>query len=114
MREDPATAVDIGAAASDGSLAGTDIYGRMMMYAPLQVAPGSSVAHFDTSAFPNVLMEPFSTNDVNVTDDGVDLTDDLLFDIGWDGGITCPINADDRPTVIINGCDSGVENRKGE
>lgn len=108
------TTVDIGAAASDGSLAGTDPAGRLKMYAPAAVAPGSSVAHYDVSAFPNVLMEPFNTNDVNVNNGDVDLTDDLLEDIGWDGTVTCPINADSRPTVIVDGCDSGVENRKGE
>ncbi len=108
------TTVDIGTAASDGSLAGADAAGRPKLYAPLQVAPGSSVSHYDTSAFPNVLMEPFNTNDVDVNGGDVDLTDDLLRDIGWDGDISCPINADSRPTVIVNGCDSGVENRKGE
>jgi hypothetical protein len=58
-------------------------------------------------------MEPFNTN-VDVNDGDVDLTDELLFDIGWDGNISCPVNADSRPTVIVNGCDSGVENRQGE
>jgi len=114
LREDPATEVDIGAAASDGTLAGADQYDRMKMYAPFPVAPGSSVAHFDTSAYPNVLMEPFNTNDVNVTANGVDLTDELLFDIGWDGGVTCPINAAwYYDTVNVIGCDTGVENRQG-
>lgn len=107
------TAVDIGAPAADGSLAGADPAGRLKLYAPAAIAPGSSVSHYDTSAFPNVLMEPFNTN-VDVNDGDVDLTDELLVDIGWDGGISCPINGDDRPTVIVNGCDSGVENRPGE
>lgn len=114
LRSFPGTMVDIGAAASDGSLAGTDPAGRLRMYAPAAIAPGSSVSHYDTSAFPNVLMEPFSTNDVDVNDGDVDLTDELLTDIGWDGNISCPINADNRPTVIVNGCDSGVENRLGQ
>ena len=114
LRQFPDTTVSIGESASDGSLAGTDPAGRLKMYAPGAVAPGSSVAHYDTSAFPNVLMEPFNTNDVNVTENGVDLTDDLLRDIGWDDQVTCPINADSRPTVIVNGCDSGVDNRRGE
>lgn len=114
LRAFPDTTVDIGAAASDGSLAGTDPVGRMKLYAPAAVAPGSSVSHFDTSAFPNVLMEPFNTNDVDVNNGDVDLTDDLLRDIGWDSQVTCPINADNRPTVMVGGCDSGVENRKGE
>lgn len=106
-------AVDIGAPAADGSLAGADPAGRLKMYAPTVVAPGSSVSHYDTSAFPNVLMEPFNTN-VDVNDGDVDLTDELLADIGWDGGVSCPINGDDRATVIVNGCDTGVENRQGE
>ena len=113
LRANPGTSVDIGAVATDGSLAGTDPAGRMQMYAPAAIAPGSSVSHYDTSAFPNVLMEPFNTN-VDVNDGDLDLTDELLRDIGWDAGISCPINADDRPTVIVDGCDSGVENRKGE
>ena len=114
LREDPATEVDIGVAASDGSIAGADFAGRPKMYAPFPPQPGSSVSHFDTSAFPNVLMEPFNTNDVDVNGGDVDLTDDLLFDIGWDSEISCPVNADSRPSVMVNGCDSGVENRKGE
>ncbi len=116
LREDPGnTDVDIGAAASDGSLAGADAFNRLKMYAPALVAPGSSVAHFDTSAFPNVLMEPFNTNDVDVNGGDVDLTDDLLFDIGWDGGVNCAVNNFGfLPTVNVLGCDSGVENRKGE
>jgi PA domain len=113
LRAFPDTSVDIGAPASDGSLAGTDSAGRMQMYAPAVIAPGSSVSHYNTSAFPNVLMEPFNTN-VDVNDGDVDLTDELLRDIGWDGNVSCPINGDDRPTVIVDGCDSGVDNRKGE
>jgi hypothetical protein len=108
------TQIDIGAAASDGALAGTDSSGRVKLYAPAVIAPGSSVSHYDTSAFPNLLMEPFNTNDVDVNDGEVDLTDELLIDIGWDSNVACPVNADDRPTVVLNGCDSGVENRRGE
>ena len=113
LRAFPDTAVDIGAAASDGSLAGTDSNGRVRLYAPAIIAPGSSVSHYDTSAFPDLLMEPFNTN-VDVNQGDVDLTDELLTDIGWDGNISCPVNADDRPTVHVGDCDSGVENRQGE
>ena len=60
-------------------------------------------------------MEPFNTNDVDVNGGDVDLTDDLLFDIGWDGGVNCAVNNFGfLPTVNVLGCDSGVENRKGE
>ena len=114
LREFLNTEVDIGAAAIDGSLAGTDSDGRVKLYAPSAIAPGSSVSHFDTSAFPNVLMEPFITNDVDVNKGDVDLTDELLEEIGWDGKVNCPINADDRKFVIVNEtCDSGVVNREG-
>lgn len=113
LRSFPDVEVDIGAAAGDGSLAGTDSSGRVRLYAPAAIAPGSSVSHYDTSAFPNLLMEPFNTN-VDVNDGDLDLTDELLVDIGWDGSISCPITADSRPTVVVNGCDSGVENRRGE
>jgi hypothetical protein len=113
LRSFAGTQVDIGAAASDGSLAGADPAGHVKLYAPAAIAPGSSVSHYDTSAFPNVLMEPFNTN-VDVNDGDLDLTDELLEDIGWDGNISCPTTADDRPTVIVNGCDTGVENRPGQ
>lgn len=113
LRANAGTSVDIGAASADGSLSGTDPAGRVQLYAPAAISPGSSVSHYDVTAFPNVLMEPFNTN-VDVNDGDLDLTDELLRDIGWDSNISCPINADDRPTVIVDGCDSGVENRKGE
>jgi hypothetical protein len=115
LREDPKTEVDIGIEASGGPISGVDYAGRPKMYAPYPAQPGSSVSHFDTSAYPNVLMEPFSTNDVDVNNGDVDLTDDLLFDIGWDGNVTCPINAHwYDETLMVLGCDSGVENRRGE
>src|SRR5690606_9453510 len=44
LRTFPGTEVDIGAAASDGSLAGTDSMGRVKLYAPAVIAPGSSVS----------------------------------------------------------------------
>jgi hypothetical protein len=39
-------------------LAGAHPSGRMRMFAPNPFQSGSSVSHFDVSAFPNVLMEP--------------------------------------------------------
>ncbi len=60
---------------------GTDPRGRLLMYAPDPVEPGSSVSHFDISAGgPNLLMEPLINPDVGP---GLDLSDDLLRDIGW-------------------------------
>ncbi len=61
-------------------VAGADDQGRMRMYAPNPVEPGSSVSHWDTSAEPSLLMEPFITDELS---DGVDLTQFLFEDIGW-------------------------------
>jgi hypothetical protein len=61
-------------------LAGTDNAGRVLMFAPNPDQPGSSVSHYDVTAFPNLLMEPSINPDL---DDTVDLTTMLFFDIGW-------------------------------
>ncbi len=65
-------------------LAGADLRGRMLMYTPGILAPGSSVSHFTTEARPNVLMEPSINDDLRHTvDTPNDLTLPLLRDIGW-------------------------------
>ena len=64
---------------------GTSPEGKVLMYAPNPVAPGSSVSHFDVSATPNVLMEPAISSDLT---DEVDLTRYLFEDIGWMVGNT--------------------------
>jgi uncharacterized protein (TIGR03382 family) len=68
---------------------GADSSGRALLYAPSTLAPGSSVSHWDTSAFPNLLMEPNINPDLNHT---LDLTVPLLRDIGWfaDAGVAPP------------------------
>ena len=110
------TNVTIGIDSEAGTLAGADGSGLVKLYAPFPVAPGSSVSHFDVSASPNVLMEPFISGDLQPTNPlvGLDLTDDLLNDIGWNGQISCPVDSDSRATVNIFGCETGVENRKDE
>jgi len=54
------------------------------MYAPNPFQAGSSVSHFDVSAFPNQLMEPAINADLTheVTPPH-DSTYKLLLDIGW-------------------------------
>jgi hypothetical protein len=96
-------------------LAGADSLGRVLLYAPNPVAPGSSYSHWDPSAFPNLLMEPAINGDL--THD-VDLTRQEMIDIGWfsdrDGvpdGIDECIGSSQSPTVVIDGCDSGVLNQ---
>ena len=60
--------------------AGASPQGQVLLYAPNPVAAGSSYSHWDTSAFPNLLMEPAINDDL--TQD-VDLTRQLMLDIGW-------------------------------
>ena len=54
----------------------------MRLYAPAVVAPGSSGSHWDVSATPNLLMEPFINSDLRAIDT-LDLTPALMQDIGW-------------------------------
>lgn len=64
--------------------AGADPLGRALMFTPSPFQSGSSVSHWDTSAFPNLLMEPNINSDLthSVTSPQ-DLTLQLLLDIGW-------------------------------
>ena len=65
-------------------LAGADPAGRVLMYTPNPFISGSSVSHFDTSAFPNLLMEPNINGDLaHSVVVPQDLTYRLLQDIGW-------------------------------
>lgn len=66
-------------------LAGAHPDGQVRMYAPSPLEPGSSVSHFDDTAFPDILMEPAINSGLH---DTVDLTHQLFVDIGWLGGVT--------------------------
>lgn len=75
----------IGSMGLDGTKPlGADASNRALMYAPNPFQAGSSVSHFDVSAFPNLLMEPAInadlTHEVTLP---FDLTYVLLLDIGW-------------------------------
>ena len=61
-------------------LAGMSKEGNVRLYAPCTDSPGSSIHHFDVTASPNLLME-FAVNPDLLL--GVDLTQFLLYDIGW-------------------------------
>jgi hypothetical protein len=61
-------------------LAGADAQGRMMLYTPDPLQPGSSVSHWDVSATPNLLMEPSVNSDLTSS---VDLTRYAFEDMGW-------------------------------
>ena len=63
---------------------GADPAGRMLLYAPNPIEPGSSVSHYDVTAFPNQLMEPAINGDLlHAVTTPNDLTFQLLKDIGW-------------------------------
>jgi hypothetical protein len=78
---------------SDAALlgAGKDSSARPLMYAPNPVSAGSSVSHWDMSASPNQLLEPFISRDLphSVTVPR-DLTASLLADIGWYTSVPAP------------------------
>ena len=59
---------------------GADAMSRVRLYAPTSLQQGSSVSHFDTSAAPNLLMEPAINAGIPLT---LDLTRQQLRDIGW-------------------------------
>jgi hypothetical protein len=59
---------------------------HLRLYAPSTWDDGSSVSHWDDTASPNLLMEPFATGS---TKGYTDLTTCALYDIGWSGS-HCP------------------------
>lgn len=65
-------------------LAGADDLDRVRLYAPNPLESGSSVSHFDVTADPNLLMEPF----INSSLTSVDLTQHAFADMGWVGTLT--------------------------
>jgi PA domain len=75
----------IGSLAIDTSRrAGADSAGRPLLYTPSPLIGGSSVSHWDVSAFPNLLMEPSINSDLTtLLVPPKDLTFPLLKDLGW-------------------------------
>jgi hypothetical protein len=63
---------------------GADPFGRALLFTPNPFQGGSSVSHFDTLAFPNLLMEPAINADLpQKVEAPEDLTFQLFKDIGW-------------------------------
>jgi hypothetical protein len=101
-------------------MAGADPLGRVLIFTPNPVVGGSSVSHWDTIAFRNLLMEPSINADLtHSVQPPEDLTLPHFRDIGWfpdadTDGIPDDADACDAsiqtPTVVIDGCDSGVPN----
>ncbi len=101
--------------------AGADGANHARVYAPFPVVGGSSISHFDTAAFHNLLMEPAINPDLtHKVKSPDDLTFELLRDVGWtfpdadgDGFADdedCNPNSDVSATIIIDGIDTGVPN----
>jgi hypothetical protein len=90
---------------------GADAEDGALIFTPDPRQPGSSVSHWDTSASPNVLMEPAINVDLG---HDVDLTLPLMRDIGWladrdlDGVLD---DADNCPTII--NADQADDNEDG-
>ena len=64
--------------------AGLGSGGRVLMFAPNPFQGGSSVSHYDTSASPNLLMEPSINGDLTqLVGPPRDLTLPLFTEIGW-------------------------------
>jgi hypothetical protein len=64
--------------------AGADGANRVLMYTPNPFASGSSISHWDTSPFPNQLMEPAINADLlHSVLPPADLSFNLLRDLGW-------------------------------
>ena len=115
LRLSPNTEVLLGAPASDGAVAGVDSNGFVSLHAPARPEPGASVAHFDATAASGLLMSPVAGESrglASATD--IDLTGDLLRDIGWDGNINCPADSRLQPSVsLLEICPTGVANYRG-
>ena len=66
------------------ALSGADGQGRALMYTPNPVVSGSSVSHWDTSMYPNQVMEPNISGDLlHSVAIPADLTLSELRDVGW-------------------------------
>lgn len=79
-----------------GGYQGADTNGRPYVYAPAAFEPGSSTSHFDTSATPNVLMEPSINGDLGGR---VDLTESYFRDAGWFASSTMAVTMKDSLVV---------------
>jgi hypothetical protein len=67
---------------------GTDAQHRALLYTPSPAEPGSSLIHWDDSATPNLLLEPFIFPDVTHTGD---LAVPALRDLGWNSTVVSPV-----------------------
>ncbi len=78
-------------------LSGAGAGNRPLLYAPGSLEPGSSISHWDTSATPNLLMEPNLNGDLGHE---VDLTLPLLRDLGWRSDEFAPPQPRSDPAAV--------------
>jgi hypothetical protein len=101
-------------------LSGADPLGRVLMFNPNPRIAGSSISHWDTAAFPNLLMEPFINQDLTLSVKAPqDLSLGFMRDIGWfpdtdnDGLANDPdvCEASDlRGTIFVGDVNTGIAN----
>ncbi|MEJ8569364.1 hypothetical protein [Elongatibacter sediminis] len=72
--------------------------GRVRLYAPTTLAPGSSVSHWDTAVDPNELMEPFLQEIFSTR-----LTNHLMLDVGWNAMVELAVGKTDGRASITAG-----------
>jgi uncharacterized repeat protein (TIGR01451 family) len=63
--------------------AGASAANRALLYATNPTQSGSSISHWEAAAFPNLLMEPADTGDIDWIANDIDLTLEHFQDIGW-------------------------------
>lgn len=89
--------------------AGKDAQNRPEMYAPTVFSSGSSVSHYSTTATPNVLMEPAINTGLPID---LDLTRQLMRDIGWYRDTTADLVPDTITNVVPATGQAGVGSSK--
>jgi hypothetical protein len=90
--------------------AGTDSEGRLLLFTPKPLQPGSSHSHFESLAFPNLLMEPNAAPDLRFG--RVDLTKKAMQDLGWRlGSHAAQIQYSDSQQEGFNDPDLGNQRR---
>lgn len=89
---------------------GADKDGLVKLYAPIDAVSGSTYSHWDTSAFPNLLMEPNISSDLT---HGLDVTMDQLNDIGWNFGSSTTPTQPAPPTPTNGGLNGRRFGKKG-
>ncbi|HEX6790392.1 MAG TPA: PA domain-containing protein [Candidatus Krumholzibacteria bacterium] len=75
---------------NSGNKSGADALNHVQLYTPNPFVSGSSLSHWDVSAYPNLLMEPNITNSLS---NAVDLTYWAFGDIGWHNDCNNPVAA---------------------